>query len=272
MLNNQSLTITIRLRHKYDTPISVPKSMMDMIPLDLLNSTREKLEQAIARNINASTLATQLAAALNYEYNSGTPEEDHKVEVTLGTSDLLDAIIDMGAILDDGDTDEGFDTFQKDGRVLQIRPTINAYLKKGASSVYDVSNWKAQDMLAVGALDPIVTPKNVSGYLGQIDQVDVFLTGSAIWTLAESWLGLSAGDLDEIYGIMSAAEGTGRGLAFMNSVQVIPEYRGQGVRLLPNYRWGIETWFNKSIVLLAKTNMTSVGTGSLAPVGPGSQA
>lgn len=263
----------IRLRHKVDRPVSVPRSAMDMIPLDLLNGTREVLEQTVANAVNASTLATQLASALNYEYNSGTPLEDHKVEVTLGTTNIPTAIIDMGAILDDGDTDNGIHTFPKENRVLQLRPTVAKYLKRGLDYIYNVSNWKGQDMLKVGAIDPETIPNNhVDGYLGEIDQTDLFLTPSAIWTLAESWLGLSAGDLDEIYGLMSASQGTGRGLAFTNSVQVIPEYRGQGVRMLPNYRWGVEVFFEKSLVLLAKTSMTSVGTGSLSAIAPDSRA
>lgn len=262
----------IRLRHKYDEPISVPRSAMDMIPLDYLNGTREVLEQAVASAVNASTLATQLASALNYEYNSGTPLEDHKVEVTLGTSNMVDAVIDMNAILDDGDTDNGVDIFPYENRVLQMRPSAKKYLKRGLDYVYQVNNWKGQDMLKIGAIDPETYPNNhVDGYQGQVDQVDLFVTSSPIWTLAEEWLGLSAGDLDEIYGLMSASQGTGRGIAFTNAVQVIPEYRGQGVRLLPNYRWGIEVFFEKSLVLLAKTNMTSVGTGSLVAVGPDSQ-
>jgi hypothetical protein len=263
----------IRLRNKWDEPLSVPRSAMDMIPLDLLNGTREVLEQAVAKAVNASTLATQLASALNYEYNSGTPLEDHKVEVTLGTSNIVDAVIDMGAILDDGDADNGVDIFPKQGRALQLRPSVSKYLKRGLDYVYQVSNWKGQDMLKVGAIDPETVPNNqVDGYLGQIDQTQLFVTSTPIWTLAEEWLGLSSGDLDEIYGLMSSAEGTGRGMAFTNSVQIIPEYRGQGVRMLPNYRWGVETFFEKSLVLLAKTNMTSVGTGSLSAIAPDSRA
>jgi hypothetical protein len=263
----------IRLRHKEDRPVSVPQSAMDMIPLDYLNATRDVLEQTVANAVNASTLATQLAAALNYEYNSGTPLEDHKVEVTLGTSNMVDAVIDMGAILDDGDTDNGITTFPQNTRALQLRPSVAKYLKRGLDYVYEVGNWKGQDMLKVGAIDPETVPNNqIDGYLGEIDQTALFKTPNYTWTLAEEWLDLSAGDLDEIYGIMSASEATGRGIAFTNAIQVIPEYRGQGVRYLPNYRWGIEVFFEKGLVLLAKTSMTSVGTGSLAAVGPDSEA
>jgi hypothetical protein len=263
----------IRLRHKVDRPVSVPQSSMDMIPLDLLNGTVQVLEQTVSNAVNASTLATQLAAALNYEYNSGVPLEDHKVEVTLGTDSIVDAVIDMNAILDDGDTANGIHIFPYENRVLQLRPSAKKYLKRGLDYVYQVNNWKGQDMLKIGAIDPETVPNNhVDGYQGEIDMVDLFITPSAIFTLAEEWLGLSAGGLDEVYGLMSASQATGRGIAFTNAVQVIPEYRGQGVRYLPNYRWGLEVFFPKGLVLLAKAAMTSVGTGSLSAVAPDSRA
>jgi len=262
----------IRLRHKLDLPVSVPRSAMDMIPIDLLDGAREVIEQALAKAVNASTLATQLASALNYEYNSGTPLEDHKVEVTLGEGVMVDAIVDMNAVLDEGDSTNGIDIFPYENRVLQLRPSAKKYLKKGLDYIY-VANPKAQDMLKIGGLDVETYPNNdVNGYQGMIDGVELYVLSSPIWTLAEEWLGLDAGDLDEIYGLMSASQGTGRGIAFTNAVQVIPEYRGQGVRLLPNYRWGVEVFFAKSLVLLAKTSMTSVGTGSLAPLAPDSRA
>lgn len=263
----------IRLRHKFDRPLSVPRSSMDMIPLDLLNGEREVLEQGIAKAVNASTLATQLAAALNYEYNAGVPLEDHKVEVTLGTSIITDAIVDMNAILDDGDTTNGIDIFPYENRVLQLRPSVKKYLKKGLDYVYAVGNWKGQDMYRIGAIDPEVVPNNhVDGYQGDVDGVSLFVTSNPIWTLAEEWLGLTAGGLADVYGLMSASQGTGRGLAFTNAVQVIPEYRGQGVRMLPNYRWGLEVFFAKSLVLLAKTAMVSIGTGTLSAIAPDSRA
>jgi len=262
----------MRIRHIYNTPIDIPQSMMDMIPLDLLNSTSAVLDQAIAKNVNASTLAEMLATELNYEYNSGTPLGDRSVEVTLGTTNIVDAIVDMGAILDDGDTTNGVDIYSKVGRSLQIRPSVNKELKQAGNAVYDIGNWKGQDMLQVGAIDPVHIPNHkVDGFLGELDQNAVYLTSNAIWTLAEGYLGLTAGDLDDVYGVLSAYEGTGRALAFTNSVQVIPSPLGQGVRLLPLYRWGHSNWF-KSCALLLKTSFVSLGTGSLSVIAPGSRA
>jgi len=262
----------MRIRHIYNTPIDVPQSMMDMIPLDLLNSTSAVLDQAIAKNVNASTLAEMLATELNYEYNSGTPLGDRSIEVTLGTTNIVDAIVDMGAILDNGDVTNGVDIYDKMGRSLQIRPSVNKELKQAGNAVYDIGNWKGQDMLQVGAIDPVHIPNHhADGFLGELDQNKVYLTSNAIFTLAEGYLGLSAGDLDGVYGVLSAYEGTGRALAFTNSVQVIPSPLGQGVRLLPLYRWGHDNWF-KSCVLLLVTNFVSLGTGALSVIAPGSRA
>ncbi|NOQ50317.1 MAG: hypothetical protein GQ557_01460 [Mycoplasmataceae bacterium] len=262
----------MRIRHIYNTPIDIPQSMMDMIPLDMLNNTSRLLHQAISKNVNASTLAEMLATELNYEYNSGTPLGDRSVEVTLGTTDILDAIFDMSEILDDGDSANGQDTFDAFTRSLQLRPSVVTELKKSSGAVFDISNWKAQDMLQVGALDPVHRPNNkVDGYQGEINGTQVFKTTGAIWTLAEKYLGLTAADLDDVYGLMSASEGTGRALAFTNSVVTGQSPLGQGVRLYPLYRWGHDNWF-KSCVLLLKTDFVSLGTGSLSVIATGSRA
>lgn len=261
----------MRIRHIYNTPIDIPQSMMDMIPLDLLNSTSAVLDQAIAKNVNASTLAEMLATELNYNYHATTPVVDRLVVFTSGTTNAVDALVDLGAILDAGDTTNGVDIYDKMGRSLQMRPTFNKELKQAGNAVYDVGNWKGQDMLRVGAIDPTTVPNHhADGYLGEIDQAQCYITSGAIWTLAEGYLGLTAGDLDEVLGLLSAYEGTGRALAFTNSVVVIPSPLGQGVRLQPLYRWGHDNWF-KSCALLVTNSFTTAGTGSLTVIAPGSR-
>ena len=49
----------------YDTPIDIASNMQDMIPIDLANATMRNYVQAVAKNINASTIATQLGINLN---------------------------------------------------------------------------------------------------------------------------------------------------------------------------------------------------------------
>jgi len=262
----------LTMAHTIDLPIDIAQSSMDMIPLDLLNGTATVLDQKIAKNVNASTMAEQLAKALNYQYNGGTPLNDHVVTATLGTTDLLDAFFDLSTILDNGDIDNGVDAFPLESRAFQIRPTVKNYFQKSGKAVYDLGNWKGQDMLKIGAFDPETYPNvHVDGSLGEINQTMFFVTPDAIWTLAEKYLGLTAGDLAEVYGILSSAEGTGRGIAFSRNIVVGQSPRGQGVRIYPLYRWGHETWFEKSVALLVKTGFTSVGTGALKVIGDGSR-
>jgi len=261
----------MRIRHIYNTPIDVPQSMMDMIPLDMLNNTSTLLHQAISKNVNASTLAEMLATELNFQYSGGTPNNNRVVAVTLGTDSVLDAIFDLSELLDEGDSANEQDTFDAYGRSLQVRPSVITNLKKSGGAVFDIGNWKGQDMLKVGQVDPISIPNNkVDGYQGEINGTDVFKTTGAIWTLSEKYLGLSAGALVDVYGIISAYEGTGRALAFTNSVVVGQSPLGQGVRLYPLYRWGHDNWF-KSCALLVKTAFASVGTGTLSVIAEGSR-
>lgn len=257
----------------WDTPIDIPRVMTDMLPLDVLNANARNIDQAVAKNINASTLAAQLAAAYNYHYDDTTPVVDHMVEHTLGTDSFLDSFFSLSAILDDGDTSNGVDTFAITGRAIQLRPSVLADMRKSGQAVFDLGNWKGQDMLKVGAIEPEVIPNtHEDGYLGEINQTAFFVTANAIWTLAEEYLGLDAGTLDGVYAVLSAAEGTGRAIAFGNSVQVVPSPLGQGVRLQPLYRWGHNVFFPKSVALLVADNSATVGTGSLEVVAPGSQA
>ena len=258
----------------WDTPIDIPRVMTDMLPLDVLNANARNIDQAVAKNINASTLAAQLAAALNYHYNDGTTAvTTHVVEHTLGTDSFLDSFFTLSAVLDNGDTDNGVDAFAITGRAIQLRPSVLADMRKSGQAVFDLGNWKGQDMLKVGAIEPEVTPNtHEDGYLGEINQTAFFVTANAIWTLAEEYLGLDAGDLDGVYAVLSAAEGTGRAIAFGNSVQVIPSPIGQGVRLLPLYRWGHNVFFPKSVAMLVEDSFAAVGDGALEVVAPGSQA
>ena len=261
----------LTIDHIIDLPIDIAQSSMDMIPLDLLNGTVKVLQQKVAKNVNASTLATQLASALNYE-QAGTTT--HTVDITLGTDEVLDKFMDMSVILDNGDEDNGVDTFPLDSRAIQIRPKIKNYMMKSGKAVFDLNNWTGQHMLKLGQVDYETVPNNkVDGYLGEINQTAFYMTPDPIWTLAEKYLGLSAGDLQYVYGVLSAAEGTGRGIAFTRNIVIDQSPKGQGVRIFPLYRWGIETWFEKSIVLLVdESNFASLGSGSLSVVGDASRS
>ena len=255
----------IRLTFEIDNNIDIPANMQDMFPLDVVGATTRNLGQLVSKNVNASTLATQVASNLNYNAEvqdaSGTPTW---VEVTLGTTNLYEAFMSASVALDDGDVANGVDYFDVDQRMSLWRPTVRQYLLREGIIVLGGSNF-GQVMIANGKVDPSTGKprENLGGYFGDIDRTPQHIATSAIWTLAELYLGLTAGGLDDVYGMSCASIGTGRALAFNSTIKVIDSPVGQGMRIQPKYRWGLETWFPKSVVLF-------VATGFANPAYPGS--
>jgi hypothetical protein len=271
----------IRLDHIIDRNVDIPSNMQDMFPLDVVGATTQRVGQAVARNVNASTLAEQLRVSLNYnatvsvreaglindaafkaasvgfsssgetfDYN---PALDTKSIIfhTDGTSDWQDTYLSASALLDNGDERNGVDIFPVDMRVAVWRPEIRAELLKTGQIIIGGSNF-AQQMIAAGKVSPDGRPReNMGGYFGDIDATPQHIASKAIWNLAEKYLGLTTGALDNIYGLIVSSMGTGRALAFNNTIKTIDSPNGQGMRIQPKYRWGVETWFPKSVVLIA---------------------
>ena len=245
----------LRLDFVIDQNIDIPANMQDMFPLDVVSATTRNLGQLVSRNVNASTLAEQVSKNLNY--NAQWVDDGNTatwIPVTLGTTDLSQAFLTASATLDNGDEDNGVDIFPVDQRVAMWRPTIRPYLLATGSIIVGGSNF-AQVMLASGKVDPSsgMPREYLGGYFGDIDRTPQHIASNSIWKLAELYLGLTPGDLDDVYGLVGSSIGTGRGLAFNSTLKVIDSPVGQGMRMQPKYRWGVETWFAQSIVLFVKT-------------------
>ena len=248
----------LRVNLVYDTPIDIPTNMQDMIPIDLANATLRNYVQAVAKNINASTIATQIginlnALAVQEIASTGTGSS---VQLTIGTDNILDKFQDAQAFLDDGDIDNGVDTFPMDSRIALWRSDAKRAFFTDATGVFSVNNWKAQDMLRVGAVDPESYPNtSMNGFFGEIDQCYNYFVATAVWNLAEDYLRqdgapVADGFLDEVKGYVCASMGTLRGIAINSTMKIVDSQAGQGIRLQPKQRWGIELIYPKSVVVL----------------------
>ena len=263
----------LRVNLVYDTPIDIPTNMQDMIPIDLANATIRNYVQAVAKNINASTIATQLGINLNalaaadlVSAGSGS-----SVQLTLATDDILDKFQDAQAYLDDGDSTNGVDTFPMDSRIALWRTAAKRAFYKDATGVFSVNNWKAQDMLKIGAVDPETYPNtSMNGFFGEIDQCYNYFVASAVWTLAEDYMvqdgsPVAAGFLDTVEGYICASMGTLRGIAINSTMKIVDSQSGQGIRLQPKQRWGVELIYSSSVVPLhaaTKTLYAQKGTNA----------
>ena len=119
------------------------------------------------------------------------------------------------------------------------------------------------DVLRRGGVDTESRPQvATTGYLGELNNMHVYCASNIVWSLAESYLGLEAGALDELVGVVVSGIGTGRALAFNSRIKDIPSPNGQGIRLQPKYRFGCECWDPLSVVPIFSTTFTNPVTST----------
>jgi hypothetical protein len=248
----------LRVNLVYDTPIDIPTNMQDMIPIDLANATMRNYVQAVAKNINASTIATQIGINLNTlaVQEIASTGTGSSVQYTSASDDILEKFQDAQVYLDNGDSTNGVDTFPMSSRIALWRSTAKRAFYKDATGVFSVNNWKAQDMLKIGAVDPESFPNTeMNGFFGEIDQCYNYFVASAVWTLAEDYLKqdgspVAGGFLDVVEGYICASMGTLRGIAINSQMKIVDSQAGQGIRLQPKQRWGVELIYPLSVVAL----------------------
>lgn len=255
----QSVEYGLKILYMIDDAIDFPTVMDEMVELPVAEATTKAVAGLVARNINASTIAHQIVAVVNANVAGKTTNT-----VICGSAGAYkDGLLDANGKLDDGDADNGIDIFPVDGRQGFLKSATRTGLFKSGNIIVGGSNY-AQEMLARGAISPNTYKQDKLEYVGEIDSVPMCVVSKAVWTLAEEYAGLDYGKLDAVAGFISAGIGTGRALAFNNSVKIIDSPAGQGKRAQYKYRWGVEVFYQKAIALLLNYNTTLSGISSTA--------
>lgn len=245
----------IRILQTIDRNVDIPTNAQEMVAIDLLEGETRNLAGLVSRNINAVTIAAQLAknfncvAGFDYDEHSGafasvTPTTKNWV---IKSSSYTDAIIDAGAMLDDGNPGEDIDAYPDDMRAVFIRPAIKAEILKNMTGLYGGTS--VFGVLQKGGLDTETAPAvATTGFVGEIAGMPVYVASATTWKLVELYLGLDVGALKDVAAVVVSGIGTGRALAFNNKIKTIDAPDGQGIRLQPKYRFGVECWDALSVV------------------------
>lgn len=257
----------IQILQTIDRPIVIPTNAQDMVSIDLLAGETKNLAGLVNRNINAMTIAAMIAKNFNNvagydKKNSNSSTETLSSAVSSNwltkssSNKYTDLIIDAGASLDNGNPDQGIDAYPDNMRCVIIRPTIkadvlkNAVTLNGGTAVFDV--------LKKAGLDTETSPAiATTGYVGEVAGMPVYVASGVVWSLAEKYLGLQAGALANLAGIVCSAVGTGRALAFNSTIKVVDAQNGQGLVLQPKYRMGAECWDALSVVPIFSASFTN---------------
>ena len=257
----------LNLVHVYDRMTDIPEVQEDMVPVSVFDAANKNISGRIATEINASTLAYQLAD----RYNAGktaTKWDGIAVVEGTGTKATYNAVMTASAKLDDGDETLGIQGYPFEERQLLMRSGFRQKLMSDAGIILGGSNY-AQSMVAKGALSPDAAKEYGNMYCGEIDMIPCFLVPQGIWSRAGEWVG-NAAAFNGAQAVMCAASATDRGISTMEYVKVIDSPNGAGKRLQPKVRWGVNVCYGSGIVPIL-ANGTAVSGSVLSVVAPGSK-
>lgn len=264
----------IRILTTIDYNIDIPTNAQDMINVDLAEAELQNLSGKVNRNINALTIAVQIAK--NFNDIAASKMTSNWITITPASAAKgawKNALIDAGAKLDEGNESQGIDLYPSEQRAILVRPTVRSKLMRDGEILIGGSNI-AQEMQADGGLSPNAARFDVNGFAGYVDGMPVYVVSPVVFKLVEKYLGLTSGALDKVYGLVVSAIGTGRALAFNSVMKTIPSPQGQGVRLQPKYRMGAECWDGLSVVPIVDSTFTNLATSAkpLTVTAPASRA
>ena len=122
----QSAEYGIKILYIIDDAVDFPTVMDEMVELPVAEATTKSVAGLVARNINASTIAHQIASVVNYSVGGGTAN----VVVLDSTGDYKSALLEANGKLDDGDNANGIDIFDINKRQGFLRSDARTSLFK----------------------------------------------------------------------------------------------------------------------------------------------
>lgn len=238
----------VYLNQVNDQAMLFPDLGKEYLPLDVMAKKIAGYGKRVAMDRSSSTLAEILAYAFFRSLNAG----DNLYQVAdLNAEDAYATTAnDLSALLANGDPVQGAFTYATEGRTIIGRPSfINKVFNRKSGIILNGSDL-AQEMLKNYDLDVRMADKNYvgTGYRGYALGFHWQEAPDIIWTVAEKYLGLEAGALNNVYAIAVSFESTAMGRVVDLGVKMIDANEVRGVKAQPLNIWGHEA-FRKSYVI-----------------------
>lgn len=252
----------VYLNQVNDQAMLFPDLGKEYVPLDVMAQKIAGYAKSVTQDRSASTLAEIIAYAYFRSLNGG---ENLVNAPTLTEENAYAELINtLNAKMDDGDAAQGAYTYATEGRTIIGRPTFinNVFSRK--SGVIMLGGDLAQEMLKNYDLDRRMSDRDYvgTGYKGYAMQFHFQSAPTYIWSLAEKYLGLKAGALDNVQAIAVSFEATAMGRVIDLGVKMIDANEVRGVKAQPLNVWGHEA-FRKSFVIGDSTLTNDYLTGTL---------
>ena len=262
----QVIEYNLNLLDIFDQVYDIPEVQQDMVAINVFENATKNIGGRIATEINAATIAEQLLQKYNGAKAAGS--WTGAAVVLAADPKYYEALQEASTMLDDGDEENGIQSFPFSERQILFRASYRKALLSEKGVIMGGSNY-AQSMLAKGTVSPEGTKDFGNMYCGEIDGIPCFIVPEAIWNRAGMWVGATSAFV-ATQAMVIAAAATDRGVSPQNYIKTIPAPNGAGQRLQPKVRWGINVCYPKGIVPVL-ANATAVPSVDLVRVAPGNR-
>ncbi len=231
-----------------DQMMLFPDLSKEFIPLDVMAKKIANYASRVSMDRSASTLAEIIAYAFFRSLSDGenlVNQGDLTAQYAYG-----DLINKLHALMDNGDRVRGAYTYPTEGRTIIGRPSFINGLLNLKSGVVVIGGDLAQEMLRSYDLDANLSGRNYvgTGYKGHASGFHFQMAPDYVWTLAEKYLGLEAGALNNVSAIAVSFEATAVATGIDLGVKIIDAPQVRGSLAQPLNIWGHEA-FRKSYVI-----------------------
>lgn len=238
----------IYLNQVNDQMLLFPKISKEYIPLDIMSRKIASYADSVVMDRSASTLAEILAYNIFRSLNAGdnlNTIPDLNADNAYGN--LFNA---LNAKLDNGDRASGAFTYSTEGRTIIGRPTFVNKIFNKDSGIILLGGDLAQSMLRAYDLETNISDRGYVGtnYKGAAGQFHIQNCPDYIWTLAEGYLGLPEGALDNIYAVAVSFEATAMGRVIDLGAKTIDANEVRGSKVQPLNIWGHEAFRKTQII------------------------
>ena len=225
-----------------DQMMVFPDLSSQMLPLNLVASRLSSYAKRVAMDRSSSTHAEVLAQAFFRSLNGA------KNLVTVSDLTAENAYADLfnkiNGFMDNGDPTTGAYTYATEGRTVIGRPQFINGIFSRKSGVIMLGGDLAQEMLKNYDLDTRLADRGYVGeqYKGNAMGLNFVTAPDIIWTLAEKYLGLSAGALDNVYAVVVSKEATAVATGVDLGVKLVDSQEVRGTKAQPLNIWGHESF------------------------------
>lgn len=244
----------IYLTQVNDQQLLFPDLGKEYLPLDVVAKKIAGYASSVVQDRSASTLAEILAYNIYRALNNGDNILQFNQSSTTENK-YAELLNEANTVLDNGDIAMGAHTYGTQGRTIIGRPRFINNMFNRKSGVIMMGGDIAQDMLRAYNLDASFSDRNYVGnaYKGNAMGFDFQVAADYIWNLAEKYLGLAPGALDNVYAIATHYETNAMGRVIDLQAKTIDANEVRGIKIQPLNIWGHES-FRKSIIIGASDN------------------